>query len=190
MKHCYCANIDEITIRPLIPDDIEIVRCWRNDPNNTKFLTNIGYITRESQKEWYNSYLNDDNNYTFAIIDNSVVKGIVGTVSIYNIENSQADVGKIMIGDNRAHGRKIGRKAMVLSMMIGFANLNIDIFHALVEPDNIAAYKTYLAIGFKIENEHLTTDGKREYSIVNTEKNINEAGYKRENINFFKYDNL
>ena len=48
MKHHYSAVYGEVTIRPLERKDIENLRIWRNDASQTRFLRNIGHITREN----------------------------------------------------------------------------------------------------------------------------------------------
>ena len=56
MKHHYSAVYGEVTIRPLERKDIENLRIWRNDASQTRFLRNIGHITREMQEKWYEGY--------------------------------------------------------------------------------------------------------------------------------------
>ena len=177
VDHGFFAEAEGITLRPLRHEDIERLRCWRNDRSNTRYLRDIGYIERDSQEGWYRAYLGDQDICIFAIVDEDIVKGIVGSVAIYDFNGEEAEVGKILIGDDRAHGRGMGRKAMVLAMMVGFRKLNIRRFHAFVEPENIAAFRTYMDIGFSIEERHITESGREECRIVCTEESILKSGY-------------
>ena len=187
MEHDYCASMGGVTLRPLICDDIELLRSWRNDRENSRYLRDIGYVTEESQRSWFESYLKDDTICTFAIVDEETVKRVVGSVSIYDFEDGTAEVGKILIGDARAHGRGIGRKAMILAMMIGFSEFSVKTFHAFVEPENVAAYRTYISIGFTVVEEHTSAAGRTECGIANDEESIRSAGFRREDVRFFRY---
>ena len=150
MEHNYYAIYKNIKLRPLKKEDIELLRIWRNDTKATKFLRNIGYITPEMQNEWFNIYLKNDKEIIFAIEETSDLNRIVGSVSLYDIQNDIAEIGKIQIGDKDAHGRGIGRIALVMAMCIGFKKLNLEKVIAEVHQDNISAHKNDMKIGFKI----------------------------------------
>lgn len=179
MNHNMVAVYKDITLRPLAENDIESLRQWRNNPQNTEFLTNIGQISPEQQKRWFENYLQDDTETIFAIVDNQVVKGIVGSVSLYGINNQTAEVGKILIGDSRAHGRGIGRKALVMAMLIGFKMLNLEKIVGAVSPDNIQAYTNDMRVGFQITGEHTLENGILEKEI---EINIDELSKSNEYV--------
>ena len=51
LKHNYLIKYKNVVLRALNEDDIEYLRTWRNDNNNSKFLRQIPYITKESQKK-------------------------------------------------------------------------------------------------------------------------------------------
>lgn len=171
MKHNMVAVYNDITLRPLEERDIESLRIWRNNPENIAFLTNIGEISPEQQKRWFDGYLQDETEAIFAIVDNKIAKGIVGSVSLYGIKNGTAEVGKILIGDSRAHGRGIGRKALVMAMLNGFKNLNLEKILGAVSPDNIQAYTNDMKVGFQITGEHTLENGILEKEI---EINLNQ----------------
>ena len=171
MNHNMVAVYKDITLRPLAKDDIESLRIWRNNPKNTEFLTNIGEISPEQQNRWFEKYLQDDTEAIFAIVDNRIAKGIVGSVSLYGINHGMAEVGKILIGDSRAHGRGIGRKALVMAMLMGFKNLSLGKIVGAVSPDNIQAYTNDMKVGFQITGEHTLDNGILEKEI---EINIDE----------------
>ena len=165
MNHNMVAVYKDITLRPLGEGDIESLRVWRNNPANTGFLTNIGEISPEQQKKWYENYLSDNTETIFAIVDNTIAKGIVGSVSLYEIKAGTAEVGKILIGDTRAHGRGIGRKALVMAMLIGFKMLGLEKIVGAVSPDNIQAYTNDMRVGFRITGEHKLENGILEKEI-------------------------
>jgi UDP-4-amino-4,6-dideoxy-N-acetyl-beta-L-altrosamine N-acetyltransferase len=53
----------KIRLIRLRPEDIELVRQWRNSPEINRYMEYRGYITFEQQKEWYQSINNDTNLY-------------------------------------------------------------------------------------------------------------------------------
>lgn len=159
MNHNYCAKYKNILLRPLRRDDIENLRIWRNDTQATRFLRQIGYITPEMQEKWFQSYLNNQTEITFAIVETAELNRIVGSVSIYDINGKQAEFGKIQIGDKDAHGKGIGRVAMVIALAIGFDKLGLQIIKGCVHQENIAAHSNDMKIGFKIKDTQASAIG-------------------------------
>lgn len=150
MNHNFYARYKNVLLRPLSHDDIESLRVWRNDMQATRFLRQIGYITPEMQEKWYQSYLNNPNEFTFAIVETAELNRIVGSVSIYDISGRQAEFGRIQIGDKAAHGKGIGRISMVMALAVGFDKLGLQKITGCVHQKNIAAHSNDMKIGFKI----------------------------------------
>ena len=154
MKHHYSAVYGEVTIRPLERKDIENLRIWRNDASQTRFLRNIGHITREMQEKWYEGYLQDTDSIVFAIEETKRLKRMVGSLALYNFENGQAEIGRLQVGDLEARGHGIGGKSFVLAMAVGFKKLGLKRIYASVNRENLAAYKSYTKIGFQVCGSH------------------------------------
>lgn len=154
MKHNFGAVYADVKLRPLEENDIEKLRIWRNDASKTKFLRNIGEITPEMQKKWYEAYLKNKDEIVFAIEETAELNRMIGSVALYNFDGKTAEIGKIQIGDVEAHGRGIGRKSFVMAMWIGFQLLGIEKFVASVHQENIAAYSNYMKIGFQVTGKH------------------------------------
>lgn len=150
MNHNLYARYGNLLLRPLMYEDIEKLRVWRNDMQATRFLRQIGHITPEMQGKWFQNYLNNPNELTFAIVETSELKRIIGSVSIYDISGSQAEFGKIQIGDKEAHGKGYGRVSMVMALAIGFDILGLTKITGCVHQQNIAAHSNDVKIGFKI----------------------------------------
>ena len=89
MKHCIEMQIENVMIRPLLLEEIELLRRWRNNPENSKYLRSIPFITPEMRWKWYEKDLLDDNCMTFAIIETGKLNRIVGSMSIYNFKQDQ-----------------------------------------------------------------------------------------------------
>ena len=156
MDHSYSVCYDDVLLRPLLHKDIEFLRKWRNDQEASKYLRNIGTITPEMKEKWFASYLKDEDEITFSIVEIKSLHRMVGSVSLYNFstDKKQAEVGKIQIGDVEAHGKGIGRKALVMIMDFGFKKLNLEKIVAGVNQKNIAAHSNDMKIGFRIVGTH------------------------------------
>lgn len=148
MKHSFCSEYDFLRIRPLYIEDIEFLRCWRNDAELSKYFTPIHEITPLMQERWYEAYLNDNDIITFTIEEIVKLKRIVGSVSLYGFHDGIAEIGKIVVGDLEARGKKIGYYAMLMALYLGIEKLNIKKFILSCHEDNIAALKNYKRIGF------------------------------------------
>ena len=171
MDHSYFARRENIELRPVQHEDIELLRNWRNSAESNRFLRNIGYITDRMQEEWFESYLADESEVLFAIEDKLL--GVpVGSVSLYDIDLSAgtASIGKIMIGDPRGHGKGIGRTALVMTMKMGFRFLKLTKILGSVHPDNIQAYTNDMRVGFRVVGECISAVSGKEHLIEITEE--------------------
>lgn len=148
MDHNYIAQFENVKVRPLLIEDIEQLRIWRNDTEKTKFLRKLDYITPEMQLQWYKNYLNNPNEIVFAIEEIGTLNRMVGSVALYDIKNGQAEIGKIQIGDDEAHGKGVGRKALKLVTEIGFDKLVLKTIIARVNKNNIPSYKNFISADF------------------------------------------
>lgn len=162
MKHNISLKYKNILARPLEKKDTEILRQWRNDSSNAKFLRKVGYITEEQQADWYNKYLVNADEYIFAIDEVQDLNRIVGSASLYEFDNGQVEFGKILIGDDEAHGRKIGCNTTKALVSIAFEHFNCTkvILHCFTA--NISACRVYMQAGFKEVNKYITDDGYEE----------------------------
>lgn len=158
MKHNIVIRYGNLLLRQLKREDIEKLRQWRNRTEQTKFLRNVGYISEERQKAWFNNYLENSNEACFAIEEVNEINDLIGSVSIYDFYDDYADFGKIMIGDERAHGKGYGRIAMVMALKAAFEIFKIKKIVAEVHQENVTARTNDLRIGFSII-------GKKESSV-------------------------
>lgn len=175
MNHNYTAEYDNVRIRPLNKDDIELLREWRNNKSQTTFLRNVGYITPEMQMKWFEEYLADSSQMVFAIEETVDLNRLVGSMALYDIKETQLEIGKIQIGDEDAHGRGIGRKSLVMGMKIAFDAMKIDKIVAAVHRDNTAARTNDIRIGFRITGQHNAVVGGIEDELEMTREDLVKA---------------
>ncbi len=185
MRHDYSAKLGAVLIRQLEAEDIELLRKWRNDKETTKFLRDVGYITEEMQRRWYESYLDNEHDLVFAIEETEELGRVVGSLSLYDWdkEKKTCEIGKIQIGDIDAHGKGIGRKTLVMAMKIAFKKLGILKIVASVHPDNIQAYKNDMAIGFRVVGEIPSVAGGNELLLEMTEEDARKTNIYYDEIN-------
>lgn len=166
----YEAIYDNVRIRPLEETDLEKLRIWRNDTEQTKYLRPIGEITPSMQQEWFQTYQKTEDECIFAIEEIHDLHRLVGSLSLYHIKGKTAEIGKIQIGDKEANGRGIGRKSMVMALWIGFQKLGLKEVFGAVNPKNIPAYKNDRTIGFEVIGQHSCQEGIEEEIQIDEEK--------------------
>ncbi len=175
MEHHYCAENENIRIRPLSQSDIELLRNWRNDKQLSTFLSDIPFITQEMQNAWFERYKNDKDTLFFAVIDKRDER-VVGSVALYSFSDGACEVGKIVVGDPSAHGRGVGYGSLLLAMAVALKKLNVKEFSLDVHENNIAARKIYEKAGFSAVGRHPFAKGGFEI-----EMRIDAEDYYRKN---------
>lgn len=177
MQHSYGAEYKHVRIRPLEERDIELLRMWRNDPEISRFLRPIPYITPEMQKKWFEGYLKDPSTVTFAVEEVERLHRVVGSLSIYGLssQRKEGEIGKIVIADEEAHGRQVGYLALVLALQLGFTALGLESFNLSAHQQNGAALKIYDKAGFRREGSHPFTTGGLEVEMRLTREDFRKA---------------
>jgi RimJ/RimL family protein N-acetyltransferase len=157
--NCNCIiEYKNIRLRSLKEDDLKFLMMLRNDESVSKYLSKIGKISFGQQLNWYKNVIERENEVVFAIEDEH--KKIVGSCSIYDINNEVAEWGKIMVDLNMS-GKKIGYNAMIASLYYGFEFLSINNFFARVYDKNVTSKKNLIKAGFDVIEERFV-DNKKE----------------------------
>lgn len=154
MNHEYFYEYMGVTIRPIAHSDLEMLREWRNDESNNKFLRKVPYITREMQESWYTSYLKDTDVIMFMIeIEDPAVK-TVGSISLYDFSDKEkCELGKVIVGDPGSHNKGIGTRAVVAATRLAIEQLGVQEVFLHVNRENIAAVKSYQRAGYEVSCE-------------------------------------
>lgn len=177
MNHKYCAESETTLIRPLHQEDIEKLRVWRNDPQLSKFLSSVPFITEEMQKQWFDRYLSDLDTLFFAVVDKTSNKH-VGSVAIYGFKDNSCEIGRIVIGDSSSHGKGIGYGSLLLAMAVAIQVLGIHTITLDVHEDNEPAKRIYEKAGFRIIGNHQFVKGGYELEMFITSEQfylVNES---------------
>lgn len=163
MNHNLCASLNELKIRPLAEESLELLRQWRNSSQNSIFLKKISYISESKQLCWYMKYLMEEDCYYWEIICS---ENLIGALSIYNIKDKKGEIGRFMIGDINYRGKGLGYRSFLMAMKIGFTNLELEYLQLDVHEKNTAALKIYKKIGFSVVGSHIFNDEGVEYEMT------------------------
>lgn len=166
MKHKIEYAHKNIKLAPILPNDIEQLRHWRNDESLTTHLSKINYITKERQHVWYQKDLENKDCYSFAIYETKELNAIIGSVALYHFNNKCAEFGRLFIGNIHARGNGYGYLVTDLCLQIAFNEFDLDEIIAYVYEENIAALSAYKKAGFKV----IEKDDKNELKIKITKE--------------------
>ena len=151
MEHDYRYEYYGVRIRPMTHEDIELLRTWRNNTQNSQYLRKIPHITAEMQEKWYSSYLEDKNIIMFMIDIDDPTPKTVGSISLYHLDGEDSlELGKVLIGDADSHNKSIGTRAVIAATSVAIEQLSKNKVYLHVNKKNFAAVKTYKRAGFVV----------------------------------------
>jgi len=166
VKHSIYAKYKNVMLRPVMPEEIENLRCWRNDPDNAKYLRPIETITPEMQLAWYERDMQDADRYTFAVEETDYIKQIVGSIALNNFQDDSAESNSVLLGDKRARG--VAPTMMLLALHIAYTYFDCAKVYGTVNTKNIPSIMTNQKVGYEKIGKHEITWGGEEYDIVIT----------------------
>lgn len=139
-----------IRLRLLERSDLPMTLRWRNRDDIRKWFIHPKVISPEQHREWFERYLERDNDYVFIIEETSDFQKPVGQISLYNIDWNQkhAEYGRLMIGEPDAERKGIAKESSRLLLDYGFSGLGLKKIGLEVFNDNKSALSIYRACGF------------------------------------------
>lgn len=183
MIHDFCAQFDDILIRPLHRYDIDYLRQWRNNKELSKYLRDVGTVDEEAQQRWYDRYLRDTDTFFFAV--DYKRKRTVGALALYNFEQSRCEIGKFVIGESETKGHKVGQCAFLMAMGIAHIFMGVQNFHLSVHEENAPARHVYERLGFYVIGSHDFEKGGKELEMMVEASQLKKLEAS-EKIRFFK----
>lgn len=136
-----------VSLRPLVFDDIEMLRRWRSRDDVRFWFGDRSQIDVGAQVRWFGRYSQTPNDAMFVIeLDTSPV----GAVALYAIDHTErrAEYGRLMLGEPHARGKRVADRASSLLCGWGFSELALDLIDLWVRDDNRPAISLYRRIGF------------------------------------------
>jgi diamine N-acetyltransferase len=139
-----------IRLRLLEGSDLPMTLRWRNQDHIRKWFVHPEVISPQQHQEWFECYLERDNDYVFIIEETRDFLKSVGQISLYNIEwnHKRAEYGRLMIGEPDAEHKGIAKDASSLLLYYAFRGLGLDRVELEVFSNNQPAIAIYRACGF------------------------------------------
>lgn len=137
---------DYVALRPLTEADLPMTLAWRNRDDVRIWFVHSDPITRQQHADWFAAYLERANDVVWIVEANGEP---CGQVSLYDITQSQAEFGRMMIGVERWRGNGVGRLACALVTEYGLCKLGLERVFLRVLTRNIRAICLYEDCGFK-----------------------------------------
>lgn len=144
----YCI-LDNIVLRDLGPEDLEMVRTWRNSEHVSRYMYTEGEITEEQQKKWYER-IKDDNKLKYWII--SYQGRDIGLASITEISKTfDSCFWAFYLGDSTIRGGGIGSKVEYSVIEYVFETLGLNKLKCEVFVSNDKVIRMHEKFGFRRE---------------------------------------
>lgn len=130
-----------IRLRRATIADADNLRAWRNESRESFFDTNE--VNADDHRVWLQTQLLTPGCRIY-IVENDTVS--VGTISLYNIERTQAEMGRVAIGAQ--HRRKGYARGALAAVITEAKALGLSSLRASVKAANHAARVLYADAGF------------------------------------------
>jgi len=131
-----------ITLRPIQKSDAPILMSLRNGADTFKWFYSNRQFTLQEVENWIENL--DPNKDIVLMAEEDGV--LIGTASIYNVENQSAEVGRIIVSEN-IRGKGIGTSILLLLPPIAKAH-DITLLYANIKVENIRSYKAFEKAGY------------------------------------------
>ncbi len=164
MMHDYTLSTERLSFRQVELHDLFTIMTWRNNDEIRKWFFNKNKITEVQQLTWYENYLKNDNEMMFFLEMKDKMCTPVGTIALVNIDhqNSEAEIGRIMIGNFDVRGKGIGVECLETISHFGFEKLNLKCIYAYVLKNNISSLKIFNKTSYAI-TDAIRSENNEEY---------------------------
>lgn len=142
---------EKVTLRPITPEDTDLIVKWRNNPAVRHNFVYQALFTRETHEHWLATKVKSGEVDQYIIHDKS--SGLpVGSVYFSNIDKThqKAEFG-LFIGEDAARGKGLGAETAALFVNYGFEQLKLHRIYMRVFPDNVGSIISTEKAGFVFE---------------------------------------
>lgn len=141
-------NVD---LRIIESSDAEIVRQWKNNPENYSYFANQDFISDLRQKEWFAKKLVDQTGLYLIILEKKTNQAI-GMTLLENISHrNQNAIWGIYIGETQYRKRIYALEATMLIIDYGFNYLNLQKIYGNTLVNNEKGRRFHKKAGFTEE---------------------------------------
>ena len=167
-----CINLVPIN-NSLLEDIVRL----RNTEKNKYYLNQDYTISLESQKQWYEKYLDRFDDIYWVITNKNDI--VIGTIRLYDINEFSCDQGSLIIDEKYSMGMPYLLEAELLSLDFAFNILGVKEIINDDRADNKQMHSITKKMGFKFQNK---------IDIRGIE--YNHYILKQENLNIDKYRSI
>lgn len=139
----------KVSLRKFNKEDIPNKVRWINDSRNNTYLHYEIPLEIEKTQKWFETIKDRKDRYDAVIEVEGVPVGLIGLLSIDNI-NKKAEY-YISMGEQDYKRKGVSYKASLELLKIAFGNLGLNKVYLNVDALNIAACRLYEKIGFACE---------------------------------------
>ena len=136
-------------LRPLGPDDLELVRAWRNSPAVAQYMYTADPISAEQQQAWY-ARISQDATVQYWLI--YYQDRPVGAANLYAIsQRNRSAYWAFYLGEENLHGSGIGAKVELAVLAYVFEELKLNKLSCEVFVTNEKVVAMHEKFGFRRE---------------------------------------
>ncbi|WP_400191290.1 UDP-4-amino-4,6-dideoxy-N-acetyl-beta-L-altrosamine N-acetyltransferase [Hymenobacter sp. B81] len=147
-------------LRPLLAQDLELVRAWRNSAAVAQYMYHADTITAEQQRAWF-AAISQDTSRQYWIIQHEGRP--VGVANLYAINQAfQSCYWAFYLGEQDLRGTGIGARVEFAVLEYVFTELQLNKLLCEVFVDNARVVAMHEKFGFRRESyfrEHIRKDG-------------------------------
>lgn len=138
---------DLVRLRLLEERDLPLTLGWRNQEHIRKWFVYSDVITPEGHRNWFERYIELDNDFVFVIEHDSKP---VGQCALYRVDwtSRSAEFGRLMLGEPSAEGKGIAGLATQLVVGFGLRVFDLTRIYLSVFETNHRAISIYRRCGF------------------------------------------
>jgi len=161
-----------IVLRRLVPEYLEAVRVWRNDPTVSQWLVFQGQIEPEQQRKWFDS-LDQTRNFYYVI---EYQGQPIGLVNLKNYDEAAGSAeGGIFIGESSFQNGMVALEALLAMYDFGFEVLRLKEIIAYIMIGNRRALRLNQALGFRKSQEQQPREDKTELWTLQADRYYTET---------------
>lgn len=138
-----------VTLRRLENADEAVIFDWISDPELRKMTGTRGIPDQNSHRKWFNTKLNDKDNYTLIIQVDGVPVGLIGTNEINHLDQN-ANI-YLYLGDSKFRNRGIGTVALQMFSELLLSECKCHKIIAFIRSYNTPSIRLFMKNGFICE---------------------------------------
>lgn len=151
-----------VTLRIIESHDSEMIRAWKNCPNNYNYFANRNFVSDVKQEKWISSKLVDNSGLYLIILDNETGSSI-GMTLLEDIDHKNRNAcWGIYIADLKYRKSIFAIESTYLLLNYAFDYLNLHKIYGNTLSSNPRGRKFHQKVGFVEEavfSKHVFVDG-------------------------------